>query len=116
MRLDYCGIRCCTGASVISWYSILFSYNHFARGHTDEICAREIVKTHDDSPETSFLVLCFRSGVFVSLCAEPRRGQLVLVIRRVRELPINARRRTCPLTPRALQVPGGATGALLALA
>ena len=29
------------------------------------------------------------SGVFVSLCAEPRRGQLVLVIRRVRELPIN---------------------------
>ena len=30
----------------------------------------------------------FVSGVFVSLCAEPRRGQLVLVIRRVRELPI----------------------------
>ena len=31
----------------------------------------------------------FVSGVFVSLCAEPRRGQLVLVIRRVRELPIS---------------------------
>ena len=31
----------------------------------------------------------FVSGVFVSLCAEPRRGQLVLVVRRVRELPIN---------------------------
>ena len=24
-----------------SRYSILFSYNHFARGHTEEICARE---------------------------------------------------------------------------
>ena len=40
-------------------YSILFSYNRFARGHTEEICAREIVKTHDDSPETSFLASCF---------------------------------------------------------
>ena len=58
-RLDYCGIRCCTGVSVISWYSILFSYNRFARGHTEEIRAREIVKSHDDSPETSFLASCF---------------------------------------------------------
>ena len=35
----------------------------------------------------------FVSGVFVSLCAEPRRGQLVLVIRRVRELPIRSAHR-----------------------
>ena len=33
----------------------------------------------------------FVSGVSVSLCAEPRRGQLVLVIRRVWELPISGR-------------------------
>ena len=63
-RLDYCGIRCCTGVSVISWYSILFSYNHFARGHTEEIRAREIVKSHDDSLETRILASCFREWSF----------------------------------------------------
>ena len=60
-RLDYCGIRCCTGVSVISWYSILFSYNRFARGHTEEIRAREIVKSHDDSLEARiFEFVCLR--------------------------------------------------------
>ena len=49
---------------VISRYSILFSYNRFARGHTEEICAREIVRSHDDSPETSVLVSCFREWSF----------------------------------------------------
>ena len=49
---------------VISRYSILFPYNRFARGHTEEICAREIVKSHDDSPETRILASCFREWSF----------------------------------------------------
>ena len=49
---------------VISRYSILFLYNRFARGHTEEICAREIVKSHDDSPETRILASCFREWSF----------------------------------------------------
>ena len=46
---------------VISRYSILFSYNCFARGHTEGICAREIVKSHDDSPRQVFLASCSRA-------------------------------------------------------
>ena len=67
--IDYCGIRCCTGVSVISWYSILFSYNRFARGHTEEIRAREIVKSHDDSLETRIFGFVFSRVEFLSVYA-----------------------------------------------
>ena len=48
----------------------------------------------------------FVSGVSVSLCAEPRRGQLVLVIRRVWELPINmVENQSYNLEPGGLRAP-----------
>ena len=54
---------------VISRYSILFSYNRFARGHTEEIRAREIVKSHDDSLETRILEFVFLRVEFLSVYA-----------------------------------------------
>ena len=53
----------------------------------------------------------FVSGVFVSLCAEPRRGQLVLVIRRVWVLPIKCGTYSIGTAGTALRVSSGTTPA-----
>ena len=51
-------------AGIVFCFRIITSRADTPSPTTEEICAREIVKSHDDSLETSFLASCFREWSF----------------------------------------------------